>query len=101
VTFIVGASSDKDIGGLAEELAPVAARVLAVRADHPRAMAPDRIAEAFEAAGVPAEVVDNIPLALERALAEAGTAGVICLTGSLFVAAEAREHLGLGKKERI
>ena len=101
VTFIVGASSDKDIIGLAEELAPVAARVLAVRADHPRAMAPERVAEAFEAAGVPAEVVDNVPLALERALAEAGSSGVICLTGSLFVAAEAREHLGLGKKERI
>ncbi len=101
VTFIVGASSDKDVAGFAEELAPVAARVLAARAAHPRAMSPERIAEAFEAAGVPAEVVDNVPLALERALAEAGSSGVICLTGSLFVAAEAREHLGIGKKERI
>ena len=101
VTFIVGAGADKDIVGLADELAPLAGRVFAVRADHPRAMAPERIAEAFEAAGAPTEVVDNVPLALERALAEAGSSGVICLTGSLFVAAEAREHLGLGKKERI
>jgi hypothetical protein len=56
---------------------------------------------AFEDVGVPAEVVDNVPLAIERALAEAESSGGICLTGSLFVAAEAREHLGLGKKERI
>jgi dihydrofolate synthase/folylpolyglutamate synthase len=101
VLFIVGAGSDKDIGGVAEELAPLAGRVLAVRADHPRALAPEAIAEAFREAGVQSEVVDNVGVALDRALAEARTGAVICLTGSLFVAAEAREHLGLGKKEGI
>ena len=101
VTFIAGTSQDKDVAGLAEELAPLASRVLAVRADHPRAMAAEDVAEVFREAGVPVEVVDNVGAALERALAEAGSSGVICLTGSLFVAAEAREHLGLGRKERI
>ncbi|HET9476029.1 MAG TPA: cyanophycin synthetase, partial [Dehalococcoidia bacterium] len=101
ITFIVGTSSDKDVAGLAEELAPLAERVLAVRANHPRAMAADDVAKAFRGAAVASEVVDNVGAALERALAEAGNSGVICLTGSLFVAAEAREHLGLGRKERI
>lgn len=101
VTFIVGAGADKDIGGLAAELAPLAERVLAVRTDHPRALEPSAVAAAFQAAGVEAEVVDNVGLALSRALAEAPMGGVICLTGSLFVAAEARERLGLGKKEGI
>jgi dihydrofolate synthase/folylpolyglutamate synthase len=55
----------------------------------------------FRAAGVTSEVVDNIGAAIERALAEAESHGVICVTGSLFVAAEAREHLGQGKKERV
>ena len=75
--------------------------LLAVRADHPRAMAAADVAEAFQRLGIPTEVVDNVSAALGQALAEAGSSGVICLTGSLFVAAEAREHLGLGKKERI
>ncbi len=101
VTFIVGSSIDKDIAGLAEELAPLAERVLAVRADHPRAMPASDVAKAFQRLGVPGEVVDNVAAALGQALAEAGSSGVICLTGSLFVAAEAREQLGLGKKEGI
>jgi len=101
VTFIIGAGSDKDIAGIAAELAPLAGRVLAVRAAHPRAMDPDRIAAAFRAAGAPAEVVDNLGLALDLALAEASASKVICVTGSLFLAAEARERLGLGKKESI
>ena len=101
VTFIIGSSADKDIGGVIKELAPLAERVYAVRADHPRTMAPERIEDACRAAGVTSKVVDNIGAAIEQALAEAESHGVICVTGSLFVAAEAREHLGLGKKERV
>lgn len=101
VTFIAGTSLDKDVAGLADELAPAAKRVLAVRADHPRAMPKEAVADAFRRAGVECEVVDNVAGALVQALAEAGSSGVICLTGSLFVVAEAREYLGLGRKERI
>jgi len=99
--FIVGCSSDKDVLGLAEELAPAAQRVLAVRSHHPRAMAPERVAELFQSCGARAEVVDNVSSALERALAETPSSGVICLLGSLFVAAEAREHLRLARRESL
>jgi dihydrofolate synthase/folylpolyglutamate synthase len=94
VLFIIGAGSDKDISGLAEELAPIAERVIAARADHPRAMEPKRIVEAFQKAGVAAEDVDSVPVAIERALAANGGHGLICLAGSLFVAAEGREYFG-------
>lgn len=93
VLFIVGSSVGKDIGGLAEELAPVAERVVAVRADHPRAMAPERIAGAFVALGIDVDVCDNVGQAIDTAMAEAGRDGVICLVGSLFVAAEGRAHM--------
>ncbi len=96
VTFVVGASGDKDIASFAKALAPVAERVFAARADHPRAMDPARIREAFEALGVMAEDVDSVPVALERAMAATEDGGVICLTGSLFVAAEARRALVAG-----
>ena len=99
--FIVGASADKDIEGLAEELAPMAERVFAVRTDHPRAMEPQRIAAAFAALGVPIEVRNDVGEALDTAMASKAGRAVICATGSLFVAAEAREHLGLAEREPI
>lgn len=92
-SFVVGASADKDIGGLAEEIAPLAARVFAARADHPRAMEPEVIVRAFESLDVPAEDAGGVGQALGRALEVTDIGGVICVAGSLFVAAEAREHL--------
>jgi folylpolyglutamate synthase/dihydropteroate synthase len=90
----VGTSADKDIEGLAEELAPLARAAIATRAGHPRAMAPERVAAAFRRLGVPVEVGENVAESLARAVAAAGAAGLICLVvGSLFVAAEARESL--------
>ncbi|MBF8286886.1 MAG: FolC bifunctional protein [Dehalococcoidia bacterium] len=86
-------SAGKDVTGLAEELAPVASGVIAVRAGHPRAMPPQEAAAAFRRAGVDAEVGQGVAAALDGALAAAAGEGVICLTGSLFVVAEGRAHL--------
>ena len=93
VTFVIGSSSDKDVEGVAAELAPIAERVFPARSRSPRAMDPERIAEAFRGAGASVEDVDTVPAALELALAATDESGVICLAGSLFVAAEGREHL--------
>jgi dihydrofolate synthase/folylpolyglutamate synthase len=96
--FIAGTSSDKDIEGLADELAPAASRIVAVRSGHPRAMAPERIAAAFRARGLQVDVADSVPSAIDSAMAITGAHGVICLVGSLFVAAEGREYVlrGMG-----
>ncbi len=99
--LIVGANSDKDIEGIAEELAPIADGVFAVKADHPRAMEPERIAGVFEALGARVEVRHDVGEAIGAAMEASAGDGVICVLGSLFVAAEAREHLGLARKETI
>ena len=91
--LIIGVSADKDVNGLAEELAPVAAEVVATQAWHPRAMAPEKIVAAFAELGVETGVAKTVGEALERAMAVAGSQGVICLVGSLFLVAEGREHL--------
>ena len=91
--LIIGMSVGKDVTGLAEELAPVASGVVAVRADHPRAMPPQEVAAAFRRAGVEVKVGQGVAAALDGALAAAAGDGVICLAGSLFVAAEGRAHL--------
>lgn len=94
VTFIVGASADKDVRGLAEELAPLAQAVVAVQAQHPRAMAAASVAEAFAGLGLEVGVAGSVGAAIDGAMAAAGEDGVICLVGSLFVAAEGRAHMG-------
>jgi dihydrofolate synthase/folylpolyglutamate synthase len=95
VRFIVGSSTEKDISGLAEELTPIAHSVLAVRSSHPRTMDPSQISAAFRSLGILSEDVDTVPAAIERAMADAQSDALICLTGSLFVAAEGREYFGL------
>lgn len=92
VAFIIGAGGDKDIAGLARELAPIAGRVIAARTAHPRAMEPRLIRQAFEENGVPCEDVDTVSEAIDIAMAASDERAVICLAGSLFVAAEAREY---------
>jgi dihydrofolate synthase/folylpolyglutamate synthase len=92
--LIVGASAGKDVAGVAQELAPVARRVTAVRANHPRAMAPQEVAAAFIDVGVRTELGEEVGEALKEAMAGADDKAVICLAGSLFVAAEGRAHLG-------
>ncbi len=98
--FIIGCGSDKDIDGLAEELAPLASKVIAVRAKHPRAMDPQRIVEAFGRLMIDAELRDSVHGAIDAAMAVSGESAVICVAGSLFVAAEARVHFGLGASEK-
>ncbi len=98
-TFIVGCSADKDIKAIAEELAPLARWVIAAQAKHPRAMPAQRIEEAFGALGIEVEVEDSVGGAIDRAMAAGGPAGVICVVGSLFTAAEARVRmLGVAEK---
>lgn len=95
--LVVGASADKDIEGLAEEVAPVAERVFAAESQHPRAMPPDRIVAAFARLDVPAEISGAVDEALRAALEVVDTGGVICVLGSLFVASEAREAIRGGE----
>jgi dihydrofolate synthase/folylpolyglutamate synthase len=93
---VMGVSGDKTIGAMAEELAPLAHLVIATRSQHPRAADPEAVASAFAAQGVASETWPTVATALDRAQALAGRDDLICVVGSLFVVAEAREHvLGL------
>ena len=90
MTLVVGCSSDKDIEALAGELAPLASQVIATRSRHPRAMDPRDIADVFAARELPATACEPVGAAMDAAQAQGG-AVLVC--GSLFVAAEAREHV--------
>jgi len=94
--LVTGVSGDKTIGAMAEQLAPLTHLLIATRSQHPRAAEPEAVAAAFAAQGVASETCPTVATALDRAQALAGRDDLICVVGSLFVVAEAREQvLGL------
>lgn len=96
LVLILGTSRDKDIDAMAAALVSRAAAVIITRSHHPRAMDIDRIVEACGAyLRGPLVITADLHAALDAARGLAGPRDLICVTGSLFVAAEAREVLGL------
>jgi len=89
ITLIIGILEDKDIEGMAGELAPMAAHVIATKPDVERASDPERTAAAFREEGKEVEVIEEVPEALQKA----GKKEVLLITGSLFTVAEARKVL--------
>ncbi|MEW5958604.1 MAG: folylpolyglutamate synthase/dihydrofolate synthase family protein [Chloroflexota bacterium] len=89
--FIFGASSDHPIRDMLAVLLPVADKTYAVAARHPRAENPVRLAEVAAQMGRQVWPIPDMPAALDQALVEVGPAGLVCVTGSLFLVADARE----------
>lgn len=91
--LVVGCSNDKDIAALADELAPFATHVIATRSRGPRAMEAALVAQAFAGRELPVTVQEPVGAAMDTAEGYAGRGDAIVACGSLFVAAEAREHV--------
>ncbi len=93
--LIIGLSLDKDLPGIVSELVPLFSEVIVTRSIHPRAMATGPIVAEFGRRGIKAGETDAISVALPLALGMAGDRDLICVTGSLFVAAGAIEQAGV------
>jgi dihydrofolate synthase/folylpolyglutamate synthase len=98
--LVLGTSQDKDLARILAELIPAASAVVLTHSIHPRAWTDleelaSRIEPLLGGADVPIVIAPEVPHALEQARALATSADVICVTGSLFVVAAARETLGL------
>jgi len=89
--LVIGTSSDKDIAGVISELFSLFDRVIVTCSRHPRATVPALLKTEFARHGVEALVAEDVATALSQALALAGDRDLICVTGSLFVIAEAIE----------
>ncbi len=93
--LVMGASSDKDVAGIISELAPLFDKVIVTRSRHPRAMALEQLIAEFRRCGVEVQAVEAVPEALSLALSMAGGRDLVCVTGSLFVVAEAIEQANI------
>ena len=94
VILIFGASEDKDIEGMFDELSPRVNRVIATRSIHPRAMSLETILETAKKHQIPAIELEPVEVALKYAMEAAGDTAVVLVAGSLFVSAAARDAWG-------
>lgn len=98
-TVIAGMGSDKNLAAFLEELQPIAATLIATRADSPRAATPDAIAATARHLGMPTIIEPTVAAAIARARETAPMP--LLITGSLFVAGEGREAFGLAEPDHI
>lgn len=91
VIMVFGASEDKDIEGMFQELLPRVRRVITTQSIHPRAIEAEKLEELAHRFGRSAEAVSPVEDALDLALQEAGQEAVILVTGSIFVVAAVKE----------
>jgi dihydrofolate synthase/folylpolyglutamate synthase len=91
-TLVFGTTRDKDLTGQLRALLPLFDEVIATRyVENPRAVVPEEVAAAVAGlSGGSIEVTDDPASALELARRRTDPDGLICVTGSLFLAAEAR-----------
>ena len=93
IILVFGASEDKDIEGMLTMLAPRVKKMITTRANHPRAIQPDLLAELASQSGISASVYPAVSDALIEALRLANNEKLtqaVLVAGSIFVAAEAR-----------
>jgi dihydrofolate synthase/folylpolyglutamate synthase len=88
--LVVGFSLDKNITGMMRELTSQAQEVIVTQAKHPRAADLEFVAKKSGPSETPLTTVSDASLALWRALELADKKDLVCVTGSLFVVAEAR-----------
>ncbi len=98
ITLIFGASEDKNIRGMFEVLFPVVNDIIVTKSIHPRAFEPENLAEIASQLKRYATITQSIEEALEL-IREKSTHGVVLITGSIFVAAAAKEILTQEKSQ--
>lgn len=89
--FVLGCTKDKDVRGIGEKLAPVAEAIICCGFTNPRAADPQAVAEEIGSFGPTAVAVESVSAAIAEARKRAKPEDLVCITGSLYVAAEARE----------
>jgi dihydrofolate synthase/folylpolyglutamate synthase len=90
---VAGFSMDKNVAQMVQRLCSEDPVVFATRSRHPRSLRPSAVAALFQRHGNDARVTPATEVALNQAMAAAGPEDLVLVTGSLFIAAEARESI--------
>ena len=93
IILVTGINRDKNLDTIVAEMAALQPKVIVTQSRHPRATSTSDIASLFSKQGLQATQVHNVKQAVRQALEWATQNDLVLITGSLFVAAEAREEL--------
>lgn len=96
IFLVFGTSCDKDIPGIINELVPLSPQVIITQASHSRAAPLSTLAAEFTKRGIEPATGETVTEAISRALSLASRTDIICVTGSLFVVAEALDYFSGG-----
>ena len=83
--FVIGMSADKDVRGSLRRLRGVATIVVATTSGQARALSPAALARTARSLGLSARTAPDARTALRQARREAGRAGTVVVTGSLYL----------------
>ena len=91
VVLILGISEDKHLLAMLSAIKPLIDTLIITRANHPRALETEKIAEIAQEVGLSFESICPVEMALERALEISQNNGSITVSaGSMFVTAEVK-----------
>ena len=93
--FVLGMLADKERAKVVAELAPLGRAVVVTRSNNPRAGDWAELATYLREYLSDVQCIENVGEAIEAAVAMARPDEVVCITGSLYMIAEARQALGL------
>jgi dihydrofolate synthase/folylpolyglutamate synthase len=89
--FVLAILSDKDIPAILRQLLPRARGAFFARSRHPRAADPWGLQQESAHHASPTQVIEDVGLATQRALEQAGRDGLVVTAGSFSTAGQARE----------
>ncbi|MBI3942693.1 MAG: bifunctional folylpolyglutamate synthase/dihydrofolate synthase [Chloroflexi bacterium] len=98
ITLVLGFSSDKEIGAFLDALVPACRDIILTRSRHPRATSIENLQKYVAKFGLSTHLSHDVAQGMALARQICAPEGVVCATGSLFVAAEAREAAGLAEE---
>ncbi|MFW6118667.1 MAG: bifunctional folylpolyglutamate synthase/dihydrofolate synthase [Chloroflexota bacterium] len=96
IFLVFGTSCDKDIPGIVNELVPLSPQVIITRTAHSRAAPLSTLAAEFSKRGIQPQIGETVTEGISRALSQTDRRDIICVTGSLFVVAEALAYFSRG-----
>jgi dihydrofolate synthase/folylpolyglutamate synthase len=91
--LVLGCNRDKDVREIGFKLAKFAELIICTGFNSPRAMDPYQMVQEVGFLGPAAVAEEHVSGAMDTALSHAAEEDLICITGSFYLVAEAREHL--------
>jgi len=95
ITMVFGVLRDKAVAEITEILFPVAELVIVTHANNPRSASVEEIRQAAARVAGDVQVAADVSSALVKASKIAGPAGLVVVTGSIYIVGEAMQQMGV------